>query len=137
MFSLTFRLESGAKNCVEAAKQRIEEIVIDLEQQVTIDCVIPQKFHRTIMGSKGSRVQSITTDFDVKIKFPEKSIAGAVETDSNHVNGQASEGDIDQDGSPKPCDIIRITGGFFKRLYLSLNIDLVLCLSDSNHRSIF
>ncbi|EFX88840.1 hypothetical protein DAPPUDRAFT_234231 [Daphnia pulex] len=97
----------GAKECVEAAKQRIEEIVNDLEQQVTIDCTIPQKFHRTIMGSKGMRVQQITTEFDVKIKFPEKSI---VDPEVDHVNGQQVDGEAVIDDSPKPCDIIRITG---------------------------
>jgi hypothetical protein len=101
------RVYSGAKECVEAAKQRIEEIVNDLEQQVTIDCTIPQKFHRTIMGSKGMRVQQITTEFDVKIKFPEKSI---VDPEVDHINGQQVDGEAVIDDSPKPCDIIRITG---------------------------
>lgn len=97
----------GAKECVEAAKQRIEEIVNDLEQQVTIDCTIPQKFHRTIMGSKGIRVQNITTEFDVKIKFPEKN---TVDTELDHVNGQQQDGESVLDDNPKPCDVIRITG---------------------------
>ncbi|XP_057372624.1 vigilin-like [Daphnia carinata] len=97
----------GAKECVEAARHRIEEIVNDLEQQVTIDCVIPQKFHRTIMGSKGTRVQNITTEFDVKIKFPEKS---PVDTELDHVNGQQPEGESAIDDAPKACDVIRITG---------------------------
>lgn len=83
---------------------------MELEQQVTIDCVIPQKFHRTIMGSKGMRVQSITTDYDVKIKFPEKS-ATSTESEPEHVNGQSTT-DIQIDDTPKACDIIRITGKF-------------------------
>ena len=90
---------------------RIEEEVTKLEQQVTIDCVIPQKFHRTIMGSKGVRVQSVTTEFDVKIKFPEKSLVNA---DAENVNGEgAAESDAvteEEPLTPKPCDIIRITG---------------------------
>lgn len=102
------RFSLGAKECVEAAKTRIEEIVTELEQQVTIDCVIPQKYHRTIMGSKGMRVQSITTEFDVKIKFPEKSVVPA-DGEADHVNGQ-SPGDATRDETPKLCDIIRITG---------------------------
>ncbi|PIK60789.1 putative vigilin [Apostichopus japonicus] len=60
----------GAKNCVDGAKQRIEAIVEDLEQQVTIPCIIPQKHHRSLMGPKGVKVQSITSQFDVAIKFP-------------------------------------------------------------------
>lgn len=105
----------GAKECVEAAKKRMLEIVDDLvsrysfvllrwsllcvffvffsawnltdlpsfffscfehflfqDAQVTIECVIPQKFHRSIMGPKGSRIQQITRDHNVQIKFPER-----------------------------------------------------------------
>ncbi len=53
------------------------------------------------------RVQQITTEFDVKIKFPEKS---TVDTEVDHVNGQQLDGESVLDDSPKPCDIIRITG---------------------------
>lgn len=42
------------------------------DAQVTIECVIPQKFHRSIMGPKGSRIQQITRDHIVQIKFPER-----------------------------------------------------------------
>merc|ERR1719180_482129 len=41
----------GAKNCIEGAMARIEEIVQDLVEQVTIDCEIEQQFHRTVMGA--------------------------------------------------------------------------------------
>lgn len=46
----------GSKECVELAKKRILEIVHDLESQVTIDCVIPQRHHRVVMGPRGSKV---------------------------------------------------------------------------------
>lgn len=62
----------GAKDCVEAAKKRIQEIIEDLEAQVTLECAIPQKFHRSVMGPKGSRIQQITRDFNVQIKFPDR-----------------------------------------------------------------
>merc|ERR550525_1276699 len=42
---------------------------------VTIDCEIEQQYHRTVMGAKGSKVQKITTDFNVQIKFPDKAMA--------------------------------------------------------------
>lgn len=42
------------------------------EAQVTIECAIPQKFHRSVMGPKGSRIQQITRDYNVQIKFPDK-----------------------------------------------------------------
>ena len=46
------------------------------------------------MGAKGSKVQKITTDFKVQIKFPDK----AVENGEPVVNGDNS------------CNIIKITG---------------------------
>ena len=101
-------MTTGAKECVEQAKSRIEDIVADLEQQVTIDCIIPQKFHRTLMGSKGVRVQAITTEHDVKIKFPEKSVA-STDGEGAQSNGQATESETTPEGH-KLCDIIRITG---------------------------
>merc|ERR1712198_62690 len=88
----------GSKNCIQAAIERIQEIVKDLEDQVTIDCEIEQTYHRTVMGAKGSKVQKITTDFNVQIKFPDKAVE----------NGEApvtSNGDR----SSNP-NIIRITG---------------------------
>ena len=36
----------GAKNCVDATKARIQEIVQDLKEMVTIDCEIEQQYHR-------------------------------------------------------------------------------------------
>jgi polyribonucleotide nucleotidyltransferase len=62
----------GAKDCVEAARNKILETVEDLESQVMIECHIEQAHHRTIMGQKGSNVQGITSKFSVQIKFPEK-----------------------------------------------------------------
>ena len=108
-------LSKGAKECVEVAKVRIEEEVAELEQQVSIDCVIPQKFHRTIMGSKGVRVQSVTTEFGVRIKFPEKSLVSD-DGEADLSNGQAPEGEV-VDETPKPCDIIVITGIFTTHFY--------------------
>ena len=55
------------------------------------------------------RVQNITTEFDVKIKFPEKSISAA-DSELDHVNGQQPDGEATNDDAPKPCDVIRITG---------------------------
>ena len=36
----------GARNCVDAAIARINEIVKDQEEMVTIDCEIEQQYHR-------------------------------------------------------------------------------------------
>lgn len=66
----------GAKDCIEAAKIRIQEIITELESMVTINCIIPQYLHRTVMGSKGHKVQGITADYYVQIKFPDKNNTG-------------------------------------------------------------
>jgi len=87
----------GAKNCIEAAMARISEIVQDLEEMVTIDCEIDQTYHRTVMGAKGSKVQKVTSDHNVQIKFPDK---------AGEMNG---EYDPNSERSSNP-NIIRITG---------------------------
>lgn len=66
----------GAKECIELAKTRIVEIVAELDAMVTIDCIIEQRHHRTVMGAKGHKVQQITFEHDVQIKFPDRLNAG-------------------------------------------------------------
>uniref|UniRef100_A0AAX7UVW2 Vigilin n=1 Tax=Astatotilapia calliptera TaxID=8154 RepID=A0AAX7UVW2_ASTCA len=99
----------GAKECVEAAKKRMQEIVEDLEAQVTMECVIPQKFHRSIMGPKGSRIQQITRDHNVQIKFPEPAPpAEAPVQENGEADGEVKE-PVDPN-APKKCDVIIISG---------------------------
>ncbi|XP_015598207.1 vigilin [Cephus cinctus] len=95
----------GAHDCIEAAKQRMRDIVQELESMVTIECIIPQKHHRTVMGSKGCKVQTITSDFDVQIKFPDRDIQDEhrPEEQVNGENGEVLE-------TVPACDVIRITG---------------------------
>ncbi|KAG8302743.1 hypothetical protein J6590_025018 [Homalodisca vitripennis] len=109
----------GAHECIQTAKQKIQEIVEDLESMVTIDCVIPQKFHRTIMGQRGAKVQDITYKFDVQIKFPERNFQEDYTQSNEYYDGEhAAEngennlmnGDANPVPSIKACDIIRITG---------------------------
>ena len=71
------------------------------EAQVTIECVIEQKQHRSIMGPKGTNVQGITQEHNVSIKFPDRD-----PPPKPTENGEAPE-------SPKqmePRNIIRIMG---------------------------
>uniref|UniRef100_A0A8C9T2E5 Vigilin n=1 Tax=Scleropages formosus TaxID=113540 RepID=A0A8C9T2E5_SCLFO len=95
----------GAKDCVEAAKKRMLEIIEDLEAQVTMECVIAQKFHRSIMGPKGLRIQQITREHNVQIKFPERE-------DQNMLCGQYKPVTVNiQVPAPElHSDIIAITG---------------------------
>lgn len=92
----------GAKDCIDAAKQRLTEIISDIDAQVTIDCVIPQRHHRNVMGTRGNKIQAIIKEFDVNIKFPER--------DTGYDNGVPHEnGDTNENGV-RANDIIRITG---------------------------
>lgn len=98
----------GAKDCIEAAKQRMKEIVRELESMISIECVIPQVHHRTVMGAKGCKVQTITSEFDVQIKFPEREPLHRGEHEESQVNGEGGEnGEVKETPA---CDIIRITG---------------------------
>lgn len=90
----------GAKDCIEAAKQRIMEIVTDLDNMISIECIIPQRHHRTVMGPKGYKVQMITSEYKVQIKFPDRDATEAIEELNGDVNGEPV----------RTCDIIKITG---------------------------
>jgi len=104
----------GAKDCVEAAKKRMLEIIEDLDAQVTIECIIAQKFHRSIMGPKGSRIQQITRDHNVQIKFPDREDPNAPPAaevaieENGEPNGEVKE-PVDPD-LPKKCDVIVLSG---------------------------
>lgn len=95
----------GSHECIEAAKQRMREIVQELESMVTVECIIAQKHHRTVMGAKGRKVQNITSEHDVLIKFPDRDAYDEhrVEEEVNGENGEAVE-------TVPACDVIRITG---------------------------
>ncbi|XP_049810317.1 vigilin [Schistocerca nitens] len=94
----------GAKEFIELAKQRIQEIVTDLESRVTIECVIPQKHHRTVMGAKGRKVQYITSEHDVQIKFPDRDNQEEYIGYNGQQNGEVEETPV------RKCDVILITG---------------------------
>jgi len=112
----------GPKDCVDAAQKRIEELVVDQEAQVTIECLIEQVHHRTIMGPKGSNVQKITSEHQVQIKFPEKRSANGTPNgdlkapvETVELNGDDTNGHVTPDAPETPVkpdltEIIRISG---------------------------
>ena len=57
----------GAKECVASTKQRIVDIMADIDAQVTVECEIPAEHHRSVMGQRGVNVQNITKDFEVQV----------------------------------------------------------------------
>uniref|UniRef100_A0A668AHJ3 Vigilin n=1 Tax=Myripristis murdjan TaxID=586833 RepID=A0A668AHJ3_9TELE len=94
----------GAKDCVEAAKRRIQEIIEDLESQVSIEVAILQRYHRAVMGPKGCRIQHITREHEVQIKFPERDDSAEAPPQEN---GEVSP---DAESAPRKCDVITISG---------------------------
>ncbi|TDG99731.1 hypothetical protein EPR50_G00197140 [Perca flavescens] len=97
----------GAKDCVEAAKKRIQELIEDLESQVSVEVTIPQRYHRAIMGPKGCRIQYITREHEVQIKFPERDDSAAGQEAPAQENGEVSS---EAEFVPRKCDIITIAG---------------------------
>uniref|UniRef100_A0A2K5SIL5 Vigilin n=1 Tax=Cebus imitator TaxID=2715852 RepID=A0A2K5SIL5_CEBIM len=99
----------------DTAKKRIQEIIEDLEAQVTLEYAIPQKLHLSVMGPKGSRIQQITRDFNVQIKFPDReenpvhSVKPVVQENEDEP-GEGREAKDADPGSPRRCDIIIISG---------------------------
>ncbi|CAL1268501.1 unnamed protein product [Larinioides sclopetarius] len=69
----------GDKDFLEGAKKRLKEIVENLEAMVAVECIIPQEHHRTVLGTKGSKVQNIQRQYNVTIKFPDRERAEDLE----------------------------------------------------------
>ena len=109
---IVFKFILGAKDCVEGAKARLLEIVNDLESQVELKCVIPQKHHRAILGAKGANVQQVTSKFQVQIKFPERAREADPQAEPM-VNGNSEHEPAAEPAAEtgdNACDIILITG---------------------------
>ncbi|XP_065187615.1 vigilin-like [Sycon ciliatum] len=94
----------GAKECVSSAKQRVLEVMADIDSQVTVECEIPAEHHRSVMGQRGSNVQNITKDFDVQIKFPERVSADA---DPDAVKSNIVKVTGKKDNVDRACDALK------------------------------
>ena len=97
----------GPKEAVEAAKKKILELAYEFENQVTLDVVVPQKYHVAIIGKNGVNSQQISDDFKVEIQFPAKSTAEAANSETNSNNESPAESVTN---SPSKSDVIQITG---------------------------
>ncbi|KPM05623.1 Vigilin-like protein [Sarcoptes scabiei] len=81
----------GSKECLEAAKQRILEIVDDYESQVTIEVEIDAQYHRLILSSRSkNEVNALQQNFDVKIKFPQFTKPDLQSQESDKINDNRS-----------------------------------------------
>uniref|UniRef100_A0A672GJV1 Vigilin n=1 Tax=Salarias fasciatus TaxID=181472 RepID=A0A672GJV1_SALFA len=77
------------------------------ESQVSVEVAIPQRYHRAVMGPKGCRIQHLTREHEVQIKFPERDDGAAGQEAAPHENGDVSP---DAEFVPRKCDIIVISG---------------------------
>ena len=53
---------------------RLSRLIIGISCLVNLIIINFYDIYRTVMGAKGSKVQKITTDFNVQIKFPDKAV---------------------------------------------------------------
>lgn len=107
----------GSKQCVESAKARIEEIVEDLEAQVTIAVEIPSIHHRALLSNRGQKVQEICAKYNVQIKFPDRRLReeAAVEQQQQQHDDEQSANALDGahtggEHHASPLDVIHLSG---------------------------
>jgi len=91
------------------------ELVYEFENQVTIEVVVPQRYHVAIIGKNGDNSQQISDDNKVEIQFPAKSNADAARANGDLKNNDDSSDHTDSNApsntnSPSKSDIILITG---------------------------
>lgn len=60
----------GIKKNVEAAKERILNLVANLADQTTLSLNIPAQYHRSLIGLKGKYVKRLEDTYGIFIKFP-------------------------------------------------------------------
>ncbi|KAK7600960.1 hypothetical protein V9T40_008401 [Parthenolecanium corni] len=130
----------GVKESIQLAKTKILEIVKDLENQITIEVVIPNKDHRSLLRSRTyPTVDEIRKAHNVKITFPERINDSYQQNGPSEMNGYTSGEEKEQ---PKPCDIVHITGNpenceaAKKSLLDIVPITLELEIPHTYHRSI-
>ncbi len=93
----------GPKDAVIATKNRILEVVYEFENQITLEVVIPQKYHMTVIGKKGVNIQQISEDCRVEIQFPARLQTN--EVDEVHVDDLGDEPPV-----ASKLDIVLVSG---------------------------
>lgn len=69
----------GSKQCAESAKARIEEIVDDMVNQVSIHLDIPNQYHRALLTNRGQKIHDLQSKHGVQIRFPDRRREGEEE----------------------------------------------------------
>jgi polyribonucleotide nucleotidyltransferase len=110
----------GPKDAVEAAKRRILEYVHRLENQVSLQVVIPQQHHAALIGKGGANSQKISDEFRVNILFQAKShneqdasaaaTASAENGSAESTAEEATNGHAHPGSPSKSADVVIISG---------------------------
>lgn len=101
----------GPKEAITSAKKQILEIVYELENHVSIELPIDQKYHVSLIGKKGINSSQISEQFKVELQFPAKFNNEMSETNGENLqNGDNNNGDSSIPVSPSKSDIIVISG---------------------------
>ncbi|XP_022182851.1 vigilin [Myzus persicae] len=99
-------LIKGHKDFVEKVKNKINNIVIDLEQRITVEVIIPQRMHRVLMRNR-DLLEGMRRDLDVWIKFPERPPEDQYNREQEDVNVVE---ETDENRAPSVNDIVTIFG---------------------------
>jgi len=82
------RLIGYEQNCMQA-KEAIENIIRELEDQVTLEVKINNQIHSRIIGGKGRTVRKLMDQFKVDIRFPRTDDADLVLVSGTQENCEA------------------------------------------------
>lgn len=101
----TIKLKGG-KSSVADATAKIREFVEDYKAQVTVECAIPVKYHKAVIGQGGKNIRKVIESFNVRVKMPDRK-SGAKRGDGS----KKDETDAAEDTpTPLPTDVIKVTG---------------------------
>lgn len=78
----------GSKQCVEAARARIEDTVEDYEKQISDTISIPAQYHRTLLAGRGAKIHELQSKYNVSIRFPNNREEGAEGSDLVTISGR-------------------------------------------------
>lgn len=96
----------GGKSSVAAAAAKIREFVEDIKAQVTVECTIPVKHHKAVIGQGGKNIRKVIESFNVRIKMPDRKAGGKG-------GGATKSGESDSAvgaSASQATDIIKVTG---------------------------
>jgi predicted PilT family ATPase len=96
----------GPKAKAEAAKAHIKSLEKHLADETTHVLKIDPKYHRELIGTKGSQIEKLQTRYKVLIFFPRSARANARDEDSNADVDAASEAGKSRRAQQAPDEVV-------------------------------